>query len=215
MKTSGNIEKIKLVDEDGREVSNVFFNNAYELWNSEQTQLTLLLDPARVKSGLVANESYGRALKPNKKYTLLIEDLENVYHYKMRSPFEKIFEVAPADMQAPDIGKWQINIPKAGSKEAFSLEFPEMLDYNSINHQIALADSDHKRIIGSARIDNEETTWLFHPKHSWEAGTYTLYVNSRLEDPAGNNLNGLFDHKIGSLKNEMEGVIEKLTFNIE
>ncbi|MEO1653469.1 MAG: hypothetical protein AAFU64_07995, partial [Bacteroidota bacterium] len=40
MKTQGNLEKIKLLDEQGKEVKNVFFNNAYELWNKEQTQLT-------------------------------------------------------------------------------------------------------------------------------------------------------------------------------
>ena len=37
-----------------------------------------------------------------------------------------------------------------------------------------------------------------------------LHYRGRLEDPAGNNLNGLFDHRIGSLKENKEGRIYKI-----
>ena len=54
---------------------------------------------------------------------------------------------------------------------------------------------------------------LIIPNKNWKKDTYLLQVNSRLEDPSGNNLNGLFDHEIDSLKNEEEGRI--LELNIE
>ncbi|MEM9076186.1 MAG: hypothetical protein AAGC43_04060 [Bacteroidota bacterium] len=214
MKTIGNLEKIKLLDENNKEVRNVFFNNAYELWNKEQTQLTLILDPARVKTGLVANNTLGRALRPDAKYTLTIEGLEDVNHKKMLKPFKKEWKVITADNKVPDIKNWRFNMPKANTKDKYIVHFPQMLDYNSLKQRLLLTDSKKKAIEGQVEIKGRETEWHFSPKEPWRCGNYILHVNSRLEDPAGNNINGLFDHKIGTLKYEKEGVIETIPFQI-
>lgn len=214
MKTVNNLEKLKLIDEKGNEVKNVFFNNVYELWNKEQTQLTLILDPARVKTGLVANETFGHALKPEHNYTLIIEDLEDVYHQKMESRFEKKFVIIKADIIAPNIDQWNVILPKANSSNALRVQFPEMLDYTSLQQRLIVTNSEKEAISGSVSIVEKETEWQFKPNEHWQKGSYIVHINTRLEDPSGNNLNGLFDHKIGSLKNEQEGKIETITFNI-
>ena len=215
MKTIGNLEKIVLIDDKGNEVENVFFNNVYELWNEEQTQLTLILDPARVKTGLRANETHGRAIQPYKSYTLIVEDLEDVYHRKMEAPFKKRISVESADLQTPDIDQWKLNVPKSDSRSSFSVEFPQMLDYNSLKQRLIITDSENIPVKGIVSIEDQETEWRFQPESPWEEGTYILHVNTRLEDPAGNNLNGLFDHKIGSLKNKHEGEMESILLKIE
>ncbi|MEM8847626.1 MAG: hypothetical protein AAGD17_11040 [Bacteroidota bacterium] len=214
MKTVGNLEKVKLVDENGNELKNVFFNNAYELWNKEQTQLTLILDPARVKTGLEANNTFGRALRPNSKCILIIDGLEDVHHQRMRKPFQKEINVEHADYQIPNTEKWQFNIPESNSKETFVVRFPQMLDYNSLRQRLLLTDSKKKPIKGLVDIKKHETEWHFSPNEPWQCGGYILHVNSRLEDPAGNNLNGLFDHEVGTLKYEKEGVVETIPFQI-
>ncbi|MEM6516782.1 MAG: hypothetical protein AAF688_11415 [Bacteroidota bacterium] len=214
MKTTGNIEKIKLIDEQGIEVKNIFFNNVHELWNKEQTQLTLILDPARVKKGLAINEALGYALKPNRKYILIIEDLEDVYHQKMRTSYKKSITAENADTQIPEPENWKLNIPEVKSKKSFVVRFPQILDYNSLRQRLIVTDIRNNPIEGVVSIQNQETQWSFQPKTYWESGDYILHINTRLEDPSGNNLNGLFDHKIGSLKYKKEGVIEKIPFTI-
>lgn len=210
MKTTGNLERIKLIDEEGKEVNNVFFNNVYELWNREQTQLTLILDPARVKTGLVANESWGRAISANSKYTLLIDGLEDVNHNKMAKPFEWKMTVERADVQIPNINQWKMEIPNASSRNDLIIGFPQMLDYNSMRQRLVVTNEDKKPLPGTVFIGKEEKEWRFKPRDPWGKGSYLLYINTRLEDPAGNNLNGLFDHKEGTLRYEKEGMIETI-----
>ncbi|MEM1002484.1 MAG: hypothetical protein AAGH46_07535 [Bacteroidota bacterium] len=215
MKTLGNIEKIKLVDIEGNEVKTVFFNNAKELWNSQQTRLSLILDPARVKTGLRANEDLGHALKPNHDYTLIIEGLEDVKHQQMSTTFKKKISITAADTLAPEINNWKLNIPKAKSTSNFTVSFPYMLDYISLQQRLIVTDTNNNPIEGLIKIKNKETQWCFQPKKPWENGRYILHINSRLEDPSGNNLNGLFDHKRGSLKNKQEGVMKNIPFEIK
>ena len=215
MKTIGNIEKIKLTDEFGIEVKNVFFNNTKELWNREQTQLTLILDPARVKTGLITNEALGHAIEPNKNYILTIDNLEDVYHRQMATSFQKNITVEKADVTVPEIKNWIFTIPEAKSKNSFELSFPQMLDYNSLKLRLIITDNENNPVEGVVSIKNQETQWSFQPKYYWKAREYVLHVNTRLEDPSGNNLNGLFDHKIGSLRYKKEGVIERIPFTVK
>ena len=214
MKTTGNLEKIHLTDEQGIKVEAIF-NNVYELWNQDQTQLTLIFDPARVKTGLVANEQMGRALQEEKSYTLTIEQLEDVHHRKMESAFEKKFKASKADTIAPDIKGWKMNLPQSNTNSPFTINFPDLLDYNSLQTRIVLINEDSTVINGTIKVEEHERQWSFLPDKNWEKGTYFLLINARLEDPSGNNLNGLFDHKIGSLKYKREGVTQSLKFELK
>jgi len=38
-----------------------------------------------------------------------------------------------------------------------------------------------------------ETMWAFVPSNTWETGEYTILIDTRIEDLAGNTLNYLFD----------------------
>ncbi|MEO1653963.1 MAG: hypothetical protein AAFU64_10485, partial [Bacteroidota bacterium] len=163
---------------------------------------------------LQAHESLGRALVPEHSYRLLLADLEDIHHQKLAQAFEKKIFVGKADLKEPDIAKWKMHLPSPQSKEPLWIQFPDMLDYNSLNSRLMITDQQNNPIPGTIRIEHEETQWKFEPIAPWKNGAYTLHVNSRLEDPAGNNLNGLFDHQIGQLKHKKEGEIESITFKI-
>lgn len=212
MKTTGNLEHIKLLDETGTEVPVVFFDNVYELWNQQQTQLTLIVDPARVKTGLLANEELGRALVPGARYSLIIDQLQNALHQPLRSPFEKAFLVEPADVSEPKLERWKIQSPENGSNTALIVRFPEPLDYLSLLQRLIVTTLDNKPVAGKVEIGVLETTWQFTPAEPWKAGEYKLHVHTRLEDPSGNNLSGLFDHAIGDLRYQSEGQTESISF---
>lgn len=214
MKTVNNLENIKLLDENGYEIKGAIFNNVYELWNQEQTQLTLILDPARVKTGLIAHDNLGRALQPNKRYQLVIEKAEDINNNSIEKVFIKNFFVTNADITIPDTNNWNIIVPPANSKSSLRIVFPQPLDRLSLFSRIGLLDEQNKLVKGKVIITHQEKEWQLIPNQPWKKGIYYLQVNSRLEDPAGNNLNGLFDHKIGTLKDKEEGKIIKIKIEL-
>jgi len=215
MKTIGNLEYIKLLDEKGEEVVGAIFNNVHELWDKEQKQLTLIFDPSRVKTGLVAHEEKGRSLKVGENYKLVIGRLEDVEGNLLKEAYNKSFYVSHEDKLSPNTELWNIQIPKAYTHSPLIVQFPEMLDRLSLLQRLQLTDENSQPIIGKVEIAKQETEWQLVPIKKWQTGDYILYVHGRLEDPCGNNLNGLFDHKIGTLKNEQEGEIETLLFTIK
>lgn len=214
MKTVGNLERIRLLDAQGKEIKGAIFNNVYELWDAEQRQLTILFDPGRVKTGLVAHQELGRALQPGKTYQLKLDGLEDIHHQPLSKPFVKTFFVTPVDTLPPDTDQWVLSPPPSRSKTPLILRFPDIIDHASLLHRFVVVGPTNNALPGKVQITDQEREWQFHPGQKWRAGTYTLYVNARLADPAGNNLNGLFDHKAGSLKYEKEGEILKIPFLI-
>lgn len=215
MKTLGNLENIELLDENNQEVVGAIFNNVHELWDHDQQQLTLIFDPARVKTGLEAHQQMGRALHVGKHYTLRIGILEDVDSHRMEAGFTKTFWVDEEDRMAPNTMNWKVNLPKLNSKSPLVIQFPAMLDRLSLFQRLQLTNADHQAIDGLVEIKNQETIWHFTPTQKWRAGEYIIYVHTRLEDPAGNNLNGLFDHKIGTLRYSHEDEIERIHFRVE
>ena len=133
MKAVNNLENIKLLNEDGLEIRGAIFNNVYELWDVEQKQLTLILDPARVKTGLIVHETMGRVLKIGKRFQLVIETAEDIYGQPMERTFVKEFFVSEPDRIMPDIQNWQIIEPDAGSKSSLQLVFSHALDLSLIH----------------------------------------------------------------------------------
>ena len=214
MKAINNLEHIKLFDEEGLEVHGAIFNNVYELWDELQQQLTLILDPARVKTGLEANQKLGRALKPNKKYQLTIEKAEDIYGNPLAQKYTKEILVTSIDTIIPDIKNWNIHPPLSNNRSPLKISFPQSLDRLSLYHRIQILDPNGNRVAGRVKIGNKEKSWHFIPHKKWKKGTYSLAINSRLEDPAGNNINGLFDHKIGGLKQQNEGDILNLVVEV-
>ncbi len=77
---------------------------------------------------------------------------------------------------------------------------------------VRFTDGRGKKLAGNYILKENHTTLEFYPNNLWRNDKMILKVNSRLEDIVGNNLNGLFDHKLGELKSEVEG--ETLNFKL-
>ena len=215
MKTVGNQEKITLYDADGHEVPDALLGLAHELWSDDQKQWTVLFDPARVKTGLQANEQLGRALVKGHSYRLVIEGMEDVNHRKMEQPFVKTLHITIADTVSPAMDQWTIDAPVAQTKSPVVVTFPQMLDQFSLHQRLIITNQEELVIPGQISIENGEKRWIFTPEKAWEKGEYMLYAHARLADPAGNNLNGLFDHKQGTLQFNNENKIVKKSFWVQ
>ncbi len=213
MKAINNIENIRLMDENNQVVKGAIFSNVHELWDDKQQQLTLILDPARVKSGLRANERLGRALIQGNSYRLVIAKMETVEHREVK-PFEKKFMVGDLDTIAPSIEQWDIRFPQVRSTVPLRIAFPESVDLMSLYHRLTIANDHGIKMEGAIEIGTKEKQWTFTPMETWKKGNYTIYVNTRLADPSGNNLNGLFNHRVGSLNYEKEGETIEIPFSL-
>ena len=214
MKTTGNLEHIKLINKEGVVIEGAIFNNVYELWDTTQKQLTIIFDPARVKTDLIANKKLGRALMPNKTFKVVIENLEDIYGQILERPYIKSFKVTKADYTPPNIETWEIITPKANSKKPLIVKFLAPLDWMSLYNRIQVVNENNMTIHGNIDVVSNEQTWIFSPEYPWKEESYRLHINTRLADPSGNNLNGLFDHRLGALKNDKEGVILTKLFQI-
>ncbi len=172
----------------------VFLDLQPELWNSDQTMLTLWLDPGRIKRDLQPNKLLGNPLQEGEEYTLLISDQwKDLYGAALQSGYSKHFLVTSRDSLSPVPGSWMLNTPVRGTVNALEVNFKEPLDYSLLNAAFQVRHAKGRSIKGSTRTRDEERIWQFTPAEPWMKGGYVLQIETRLEDLAGNNLNRPFD----------------------
>jgi hypothetical protein len=181
---------------------NVFLDLQPELWNNDRTILTVWLDPGRIKRDLQPNLALGPPLSKNKMYTLLIkQDWEAADGSKMQKPFIQKYFTAEHDSISPDPSQWKIRLPQAGFIETLEIHFGESLDYMVAMNAIHILDKNGKEVHGKMIIDYpREDVLQFVPEQPWQKGNYTVWVEPKLEDNAGNNLDHPFDNDIRQQK---------------
>ena len=185
---------IRLLREDGEEVQLAFLELDQELWTRDFRRFTILFDPGRIKTGLVPNLEEGRALVPDRTYTLVIgRAWRDAVGQPLVSDYRKTFRAGSFDNIAPDMSTWRLGVPHARTRDPVTAEFPEPMDRGLVGGVLSIVDSDGDTIEGSVGVDREETRWLFVPADPWQSGAYELVVGTELEDFAGNALNGLFE----------------------
>lgn len=193
MRTENPLRYIYLTDNTGNRMDEVFLNNRYALWSPDRTRLTLLFDPGRVKTGLVAHNSMGRAIKANSTYNLIV-NAGAINNAPCQTTYKKTFKVIEANFQKPTVANWEINQPKLETKEPLTIHFTNTIDHTSLAYRIRVRNGKDEVIAGSIDIGNQEKTWSFTPQNDWsDTDTYSLFVDQVFEDVSGNRLTGLFD----------------------
>lgn len=208
------LSSIHLADANGNRLEGVFLDNKFDLWSPDNTRLTLLFDPGRVKTGLVAHNAMGRALTLGHEYQLVVDttakDAQGCY---LASRFIKTFKVSEADLQSPDVQQWKINQPALGSRDALTIGLNGMMDHVSLAYRIRIKDEDGENVAGNIALSEQEKKWLFVPEQAWRQSSYQLIVAPVLEDVAGNRITGLFDQP--SLVRESAGQKEWLKIEVQ
>jgi hypothetical protein len=211
----GILNHIKLTTEDGRNITDVFFENQYELWNDDRTKVTLIVDPGRVKTGLLAHNILGRAFDNGNAYYLTVDSLLRDFNDEnLNREFSKKFNTVSEDTTAPNLSDWSVTCPNANTVDFLKIDFNDRIDHISAKTLIKVADDNGRLVEGKIILEKNESVWIFKPVNKWKKGTYNLIVNSRLEDIAANSLNEIFDHKKESLKMGREQYSERLKFDI-
>jgi len=210
-------EHIRLLDEEKGEVSQPFLALDQEMWDRDHRRLTLLFDPGRIKRGLRSQADLGPPLIPGRRYHLVVDaKMPDGNGNALASSYDKPFEAIEPTRDSLDYKKWILVEPVAGSIEPLRLIMNQPMDHALLERMIAiyhsepqrpranhlgvaLAENDQSssslgtRVEGRIEIASGETEWRFIPKYPWNAGEFKVVIDPSLEDPAGNNLKGVFD----------------------
>lgn len=169
-------------------VKGAFLDLQPELWNEDQTILTLWLDPGRIKSDLIPNKTLGAVLKANSRYRLIVShEWKSKSGLPMKSDYQREHVTRQRDSRKPDIKEWRVT---AGDK--IEVEVGENLDWSLLNSVISIWLGDDQ-IDGTVEVQDCEKSFRFVPEKPLAPGVYRMDVEFRLEDLAGNSLNRLFE----------------------
>ncbi|MES2873932.1 MAG: Ig-like domain-containing protein [Bacteroidota bacterium] len=188
---------LTMLDEKGDTLKNIFLNLNTELWDENGRLLTIWLDPGRIKRGLQPNEKDGNPLQTGNAYTLAVSsEWPDLRGNKLNKQYSKRFVATVKDIQSPDPSTWRIIAPESKSRQALLISFYESLDYSLLYNTISIIHRSGQTVKGKIIVNKQESSLSFLPESNWSAGTYSLKIDSRLEDLAGNNLNRLFDRDL-------------------
>jgi len=188
------LQYVHLLNENKDTLQDIFLDLPTELWNKERTELTLWLDPGRIKRDLIPNRKMGNPLKKGNWYTLVVSPgWKDVQGFSLTKTIEKNFFVEERDSNVPELTSWNIQTPKAGTNQPLQISFGEPLDYFLLGETISILNHKNEIIPGEIQITDRERRIAFTPQQFWKQGNYRIQVKAILEDLAGNNLNRLFD----------------------
>jgi hypothetical protein len=189
--TQGNCyRRVHVRDETaGTEVQQPFLELPQELWSPDGTRLTLLLEPGRVKHGLVPREESGPILIAGRTYSFAVDsNWPDAEGRPLAEGARKVFRAIKSDPRQLDAKSWKIETPRAGTRDSLSVRFPKPLDRGMLERVLRVQDQNGREITGTVRITDDETRWTLEPREPWSAGRYALAVSTILEDPCGNSL---------------------------
>ena len=189
-------EHVHLRDEEGRELVQPFLEIREELWDPQGKRLTLLLDPGRIKRGLVPNVENGSILCKGGRYALVIDAaLQDAQGQPLVRSFRKEFIAVESDHRQPRIEDWKIELPKVGSLHPLIIRFGESLEQAIATRGIQLY-CNGVAVEGEFSLREQESESVFQPMNAWRTGEFELRVNSTIEDLAGNSLRKPFEIEI-------------------
>lgn len=189
-------EAVRLFNEQGREVPHAFLDLRDGLWDPSGQRLTLLLHPARIKSGLAVHEALGPALLAGSRYRLALDlgMLVDGTSAGLRvASFS--FLATPSLRTALDPASWRYEIPAAGSKEALVVRFDRPMDMLSLQDHVVFLAANGALVQTQMRFNQEPHSAAFVPLERWPGRPVQLRWREGLEDVAGNRVGAAFERK--------------------
>ena len=202
MSRPSGIPHMKLLGSDGREIAGAFLPLDYEFWNPAHTRFTALLDPGRVKSGILPNTQMGQVLDSGRTVTLVISrEWRDEHGQPLKDGFRRVFKVGAPAVKALNPHGWTIEPPVPGNRSPLVVTFPVPLDHGLLLRALG-ATRDGTPLAGDVTISQGETRWTFAPHEPWHAGEHHLLALDTLEDPAGNQIGRAFEvRNVGAVEN--------------
>jgi hypothetical protein len=193
MKSGGVYKRVRIVDEKNRPVDQPFLELDEELWNADQTRLTLLIDPGRIKQEVKPREDLGTVFRDGKSYSLVIDgSWESADDLPLGKEIRKPYRISAPVVTAPTPAEWKIS-PPARKTSAVTLTFPKSMDAGLLMRCISVVDATGTPIAGEVTLGIDEKSWSLTPKQPWAPANYQFVVDTLLEDVSGNGIDRPFE----------------------
>lgn len=197
MDVSQGIDMVQLIDASGAQVEQAFLSNRDDLWSPDRRRLTVLLDPGRVKTGLDAHETLGRALVAGRSYAFEVSGTAlGADGCALETDTRHDFQAGAADLEPPQPSDWELARPQSSTTEPVTVVLGSAHDHLSLAFRIRVLDAEGEIVPGSIALGPDEASWHFTPRAAWQPASYTLSIDERLEDLAGNRPGLLFDRPL-------------------
>jgi len=187
---------VRLVDEQGKTVDKAFLVAAggQELWDPAHTRMTIFFDPGRIKRDLKPHEALGLPLQTGHRYRLVVDSLlHDARGLVLAHSYVKQFTVGPVDRDMPATKLWHVSAPASGGRDPLLIDLREPLDHALLSRMLRVVDGKNTPIGGESATSKNDRRWTFTPTEPWQPGSYSIEVDTELEDLAGNNLRRPFD----------------------
>ena len=186
-----------------------------DLWDEQNRRLTLWFHPGRQKTGVNLNEDLGGILTAGHSYLLLIDPEWKTQTGKPLDLSVKkryYFTAIDADHEQPAPNNWELTPPTADTVQPLIISFGEMLDFATAGKAVTTCSCNEELIEFSQQADWDGTRVKIFPSKPWATGNYTIALNPRLEDLAGNSLERPFEVDLSA---ETKDFAQKLTLTFE
>lgn len=186
-------EYVDIYTDKGKKVEWAFVRLFEELWNDDQTRLTLLIDPGRIKKEVKPRVDLGPVFENDKKYTLVVSGKWPTLDGKtLGKDLRKSITVTPPVDEAIDPKKWKLSMP-SDTTGPLAATFDRVMDHHLLIRALSIADADGKVVIGTTESTKDDHGWTFRPKEQWKPGKYNLRIETVLEDVCGNRIGQPFE----------------------
>jgi hypothetical protein len=194
---------VRLIDDAGDELVGGLLPTEHELWDPARRRLTVLLDPARIKRGLVPHRQAGYPLRAGGSFRLVVDEgFLDASGLPLRTGAERRYDVEGDERRRVDPGDWALAVPSCHTLDALEVAFGRPLDHALVARCLGVVMRDGRRIDGTPTLDPEQRSWRFVPRLPWAPGLHRLVVDRVLEDLAGNSVKRVFDRDLARPEDE-------------
>jgi len=204
--------QVQLLDADGAPLVGALLATEYELWDADRRRLTVLLDPARIKRGLVSHREVGYPLQERESVTLVVDaDFPDASGRPLRACATRTWQVIGDERRHVTPSSWTLRPGSAGTTEPLTVTFDRALDHGLVARCLRVLGPDGP-VAGSGIVGPEERSWTFAPTGPWADARHRLVVDPVLEDLAGNSVRRIFDRDLSSADDDPrdDGPVELL-----
>lgn len=196
---------VRLVDADGAPIVGARLATEHELWDPDRRRLTVLLDPARIKRGLVAHRAAGYPLREHESVTLVVDaELPDAAGRPLRTGATRTWTVVGDERRHVAPQSWSLTPGAAGTTEPLTVEFDRPLDHGLLARCLGVS-ARSRPVHGTDAVGPEERSWTFAPALPWADVPHRLVVDPVLEDVAGNSVQRVFDRDLANAADAPRG----------
>jgi hypothetical protein len=184
---------VRLLNERGDKDPLPFLEIDDELWNADQTRVTLLVDPGRIKKEVKPRIDLGPVFEAGKKYTLVVVGKwPTLSGDPLGKDVTKAITATAAVDEALDPKAWKLTPPRDRGG-AMTIAFGRPMDRPLLARCLTVLKPDGEPLAGTGEPADRDRAWTFRPAAPWQPATYTLRVDPVLEDVCGNRVGRPFE----------------------